>query len=367
MINANYGAIDEFPTAQLDNGIIRLRNRQVLINQQRHRELLFCGKAAVRLGVTTIHAQDADIRLRIDRRIITCGAELFCANRCLIFRIKNQDNVVILQCLREIDDATVVSLERKLWCVCTRLEFWHRAGLAFCGAISSVVMRIWLVLAGCCLLLGCVGSRDGDVALVGNFSALRASVMLLAVESSPSEYGSASVVYSNARGSLLLSDEHVVTHARHIRVCNSVGRWLGQARVVARDHAHDAVLLWLPVPGLPAVPIGDSSRLAVGDAVAVAGYPIPDAFEEQHWRVSPTLAVGHVANLQVEQLVLDLPIIPGDSGAPIFDPATGVLIGVAEGRFEDEPAIGLATPINMLNPLIKRGLVAANAPAHAAN
>jgi S1-C subfamily serine protease len=45
-------------------------------------------------------------------------------------------------------------------------------------------------------------------------------------------------------------------------------------------------------------------------------------------------------------LEIDVPIIPGESGGPVFNIATGEVIGIAESRFDEERAIGFATPID---------------------
>jgi S1-C subfamily serine protease len=53
-----------------------------------------------------------------------------------------------------------------------------------------------------------------------------------------------------------------------------------------------------------------------------------------------------VASLRKGALELDVPIVPGESGGPVFDVTTGDVIGIAESRFDEERAIGFATPID---------------------
>ena len=50
--------------------------------------------------------------------------------------------------------------------------------------------------------------------------------------------------------------------------------------------------------------------------------------------------------MRKDALELDLPIIPGESGGPVFDAASGVVVGLAESRFDEEKAIGFAIPID---------------------
>ena len=47
-----------------------------------------------------------------------------------------------------------------------------------------------------------------------------------------------------------------------------------------------------------------------------------------------------------DALEIDVPIIPGESGGPVFDAESGDVIGLAESRFDDERAIGFATPVD---------------------
>ena len=49
---------------------------------------------------------------------------------------------------------------------------------------------------------------------------------------------------------------------------------------------------------------------------------------------------------------IDVPVIPGESGGPVFDAQTGDVIGLAESRFDDERAIGFATPVDIIAPFL---------------
>ena len=54
-----------------------------------------------------------------------------------------------------------------------------------------------------------------------------------------------------------------------------------------------------------------------------------------------------IASVRNGSLELDVPIIPGESGGPVFDAASGTIVGIAESRFDEERAIGFATPIDI--------------------
>jgi S1-C subfamily serine protease len=46
-----------------------------------------------------------------------------------------------------------------------------------------------------------------------------------------------------------------------------------------------------------------------------------------------------------DTIELDLPVIPGESGGPVFLADSGSVIALAQSRFDDEHAIGFGIPI----------------------
>jgi len=92
--------------------------------------------------------------------------------------------------------------------------------------------------------------------------------------------------------------------------------------------------------------LGSVAHIEPGTAIGVLGYPIPDAFDDEHLGRTVSLYTGRVASVRKGALEIDVPIIPGESGGPVFDVANGEVIGIAESRFDEERAIGFATPID---------------------
>ncbi len=160
-------------------------------------------------------------------------------------------------------------------------------------------------------------------------------------------YGSGIVVESGDWGSRILTDAHVVQDARHI-VAHIGDARKAPARVVAVSNDRDDVaILDAPVPHAPAVALGTSKGLAAGQPIGVMGYPIPDAFEDEHLGTKVSIYAGRIASVRDGSLELDVPIIPGESGGPVFDAGNGAIVGIAESRFDEERAIGFATPIDI--------------------
>jgi len=162
-------------------------------------------------------------------------------------------------------------------------------------------------------------------------------------------YGSGVVVASGAWGSRILTDAHVVADARRLRAkAGDTGKSVPLHVVAVSDDDDDLALLEIPTPDLHAVTFGDMHEVVPGRAVGVLGYPIPDAFEDEHLRTVVSLYTGRIASVRNGTVEIDVPIIPGESGGPMFDGETGDVIGLAESRFDDERAIGFATPVDII-------------------
>jgi S1-C subfamily serine protease len=160
-------------------------------------------------------------------------------------------------------------------------------------------------------------------------------------------YGSGIVVQSGDWGSRILTDAHVVQDARHI-VARIGDAGKAAARVVAVSNDHDDIaILETAIRRVPVVALGTSQGLEAGRPIGVMGYPIPDAFEDEHLGTKVSIYAGRIASVRNGSLELDVPIIPGESGGPVFEAGSGTIVGIAESRFDEERAIGFATPIDV--------------------
>jgi S1-C subfamily serine protease len=124
------------------------------------------------------------------------------------------------------------------------------------------------------------------------------------------------------------------------------------AQLVARDNEHDLAHLRLSGPPLPALKLGDSDSVAEGQALAFTGYPLAMMLGLHAATHRATLAaITPVATpslssrkLEVRQLAqlqrtsfdifqLDGTAYPGNSGSPVYDPASGEVWGVINAVF----------------------------------
>jgi S1-C subfamily serine protease len=118
-----------------------------------------------------------------------------------------------------------------------------------------------------------------------------------------------------------------------------------RARVLAADERDDLALVAIDVPNRPVAHLGRSTTIDPGTQVGVAGYPVPDEYQDEHLVTRTSVFFGRVSSVRNDTIELELPIIPGESGGPVFEAANGLVIGLAQSRFDDEHAIGFAVPI----------------------
>jgi len=162
-------------------------------------------------------------------------------------------------------------------------------------------------------------------------------------------YGSGAIVDSGAWGSRIVTDAHVVADARDLRAKTGDSGTAVPLRIVAvSNDDDDLALLEIATPNLRPMALGDMTAVVPGRAIGVLGYPIPDAFEDEHLSTVVSLYTGRIASVRNGTMEIDVPVIPGESGGPVFDAASGDVIGLAESRFDDERAIGFATPVDVL-------------------
>jgi putative serine protease PepD len=179
----------------------------------------------------------------------------------------------------------------------------------------------------------------------------------------------AGIVYDN-KGNIL-TDEHVVSGANHITVTFADGR-KASASLVGSDTGADVAVIH--VTGVPAselhpLPLGDSSKVQVGDSVVAIGSP---------FSLPNTLTAGIVSATErtisapnqftiPNAIQTDAAINPGNSGGPLIN-ASGQVIGLAD-QIEtnnqnsqgegSNSGVGFATPSNtdarIANEIIKTG------------
>jgi len=158
---------------------------------------------------------------------------------------------------------------------------------------------------------------------------------------------------------LVLTNNHVVNGATRVTAQINGGGRAYTARVLGTDKTEDVALLRLQgASGLKAASIGDSSKVALGDAVVAIGNLFgqggqPTATRGAITATNRTITAGDQGSGDTETLhgVLqtDARIGSGDSGGPLVN-ASGQVIGMdtaaASNNFNQAESIGFAIPIN---------------------
>lgn len=223
----------------------------------------------------------------------------------------------------------------------------------------AVLLLLALCVAGCSKPAETTSERFADL-----YRKLHPTVVFLKMRA-PSDdpkqhgriadaYGTAFVVASGDWGTQFLTDKHVIDGAHALRATFGDDARAQNVRIVAQDALVDLALLETSeVKNAAVAPLGVSASVVPGQSVGMIGYPIPDAFQDEGLGTTASIYTGHVASLRKDAIELDLAIIPGESGGPVFDTG-GKVIGIAESRFDEERAIGFATPIDAVKPFLRR-------------
>jgi serine protease Do len=154
----------------------------------------------------------------------------------------------------------------------------------------------------------------------------------------------------------LLTNYHVVANASEILVTLKDGRELS-ARVIGADPPTDLAILQVDGTRLPALELGSSEKLRVGDWVVAIGNP---------FGLSHTVSAGIVSakertmsdldNVEsnagyIDFLQTDASINPGNSGGPLID-MDGKVVGISTAIRAHSNNIGFAIPIDMVSELL---------------
>ena len=127
-----------------------------------------------------------------------------------------------------------------------------------------------------------------------------------------------------------------------------------QAIAVRVDEVHDLALLKIEGKSLPALSLGQSSRVREGEEYAFTGYPLGMIFGlypvTHRGIISSIVPVALQANAasqldpaQIRRLrksykvfQLDATAYPGNSGSPLYDPGSGKVVGIINKVFVKE-------------------------------
>jgi serine protease Do len=166
--------------------------------------------------------------------------------------------------------------------------------------------------------------------------------------------GLGSGVIFDPRG-YVLTNNHVVQGAQQIRVTLPDGRGF-PGKLVGTDPITDLAVVKIDGRDLPVAPLGDSSKLEIGETVIAIGNPLG-------LEGGPTVTVGVVSALtrSIEDpggptlhdlIQTDAAINPGNSGGPLIR-MSGEVIGINTAIIQGAQGIGFAISINSAKPIVQ--------------
>jgi len=191
-------------------------------------------------------------------------------------------------------------------------------------------------------------------------------------------------------GLTVVTNAHVVPEILDSEHMETIGVVIGKgndvefrpAIIVAEDAEHDLALLKLSGAAMPALKLGDSSLAREGQSFVFTGFPLGMVLGLHHVThramlsaitpiVIPAMDSHKLDAKMIAQLrrspfgifQLDGTAYPGNSGSPLFDPATGAVYGVInmvfvkglkETAITQPSGISYAIPANFVRDLLRQ-------------
>jgi serine protease Do len=152
---------------------------------------------------------------------------------------------------------------------------------------------------------------------------------------------------------MIVTNKHVVNDSSaEFTVITQDGKQY-PAKVIARDPVLDLAFLKIDGSNFPALELGDSDRVTIGQPVIAIGNALAE-FQNTVTQgivsgVNRRLVAGGLQQAEVieEAIQTDAAINPGNSGGPLID-SRGKVIGVNTAISENAQSLGFALPINVV-------------------
>ncbi|MCC5941178.1 MAG: Do family serine endopeptidase [Balneolaceae bacterium] len=163
----------------------------------------------------------------------------------------------------------------------------------------------------------------------------------------------------------IITNNHVIQNADEIKIITYTGDEL-DAEIIGTDPASDIAVLKVDSGTLPAIKLGNSDNIRVGEMVLAIGSPLGQQFAHTVSKgiISASGRSSLGLNAYENYIQTDAAINPGNSGGPLIN-VDGELIGIntaIASRSGGSQGIGFAIPINMarnvMEALITDGRVA---------
>ena len=170
---------------------------------------------------------------------------------------------------------------------------------------------------------------------------------------------------SSGSGFVLTSDGYIVTNYHVVKDAQTVKVTMYNgdeydAQYVGGDEDYDIAVIKIEATGLPAVTLGNSEELNVGDHVLAIGNPLGElTFSMSGGMVSSVNRTINVDGTPFNMIQTDTSINPGNSGGPLLN-SYGEVVGIVSAKYsstgsngETAEGLGFAIPINDVSSMIQ--------------
>lgn len=190
------------------------------------------------------------------------------------------------------------------------------------------------------------------------------SVVGISAEVQTTSFGQTTRGTASGSGFIITEDGYVVTNYHVVEDALSVSVILSgdeeyEAEIIGFDSTNDVAVLKIEAEDLPAVVLGSSDELAIGDMVVAIGNPLGS--------LTATLTVGYVSGKNrevttdstiINMIQTDAAINSGNSGGPLFN-MYGEVVGITSAKYSGTTSsgasiegIGFAIPIDDVMDII---------------
>ncbi len=168
---------------------------------------------------------------------------------------------------------------------------------------------------------------------------------------------------SSGSGFIYTADGYIVTNQHVVATASSINVTLYNgdtypATLVGSDSDYDVAVLKIDAKDLPAVTLGSSTDVNVGDTVLAIGNPLGElTFSMSQGIVSCVNRAINVEGTPFNMIQVDASINPGNSGGPLMN-LYGEVVGIVSAKYSSYAdttveGLGFAIPINDVQSIIK--------------
>lgn len=162
---------------------------------------------------------------------------------------------------------------------------------------------------------------------------------------------------------LIVTNAHVVEEHELVTV-RSVSGWSYGGVVHSKDDDLDlAVIKIAPLGSIPAMPLGDASRIRPGDPVIAMGFQLSDQLGDGY-----SVTTGIVSSVRMagstERIQTDAAVNAGSSGGPLVNSA-GEVIGVNTTTFREYHGVSIAISVAEVKNYLDAVFDGSGSPVHA--